>query len=57
MIGILTMISFRTLGMSEKKKRAKNPAEAPNPARVRPTLVAVFGVHPAKFGWILYLGP
>jgi len=36
MKGIFCMISFRTRGISAKKKRAKIPATAPKPAAVVP---------------------
>jgi hypothetical protein len=46
------MISFRSLGTSEKKKIAKNPVTAPKPPRVNPLFLML-----AYFSYdIVYLG-
>jgi hypothetical protein len=40
MTGSFTRISFRTLGTSPKKKRAKMPAETPKPVAMPPLLMS-----------------
>ncbi len=55
-MGNLVMMSLRTLGTSPKKKRAKMPAEAPNPAATPPLVERLVSYLHAVRGMIRVFG-